>query len=135
MEITRLAERFSEGMGGAVALAFIAFSVVFMVLLGLTFIIFGVRYLAAAVERGKGGSGPAPSKPKQATPKPAPEKTTQVGGASPDGALIAAIAAAVAASGGGVVTAVRKVTPIGSAVGRGGNWKLASRSELMEGMD
>jgi hypothetical protein len=45
------------------------------------------------------------------------------------------MAAAVAASGGGVVTAVRKVTPIGKAIGRGGNWKLASRTELMEGMD
>jgi len=135
MELTRLAERFSEGMGGAAALAFIAFSVVFMVLIGLTFIIFGVRYLAAAVERGNGGTGRAPSKPQKAVQKPAPEKGPSAGGASPDGALIAAIAAAVAASGGGVVTAVRKTTPLGKAVGHGGNWKLVGRSELMEGMD
>jgi Na+-transporting methylmalonyl-CoA/oxaloacetate decarboxylase gamma subunit len=135
MELTRLAERFSEGMGGAAALAFIAFSVVFLVLIGLTFIIYAVRYMAAVVERGKGGSGPVPSKPQKAAPKRAPEKPASTGGASPDGALIAAIAAAVAASGGGVVTAVRKATPIGRAVGHGGNWKLAGRSELMEGMD
>jgi Na+-transporting methylmalonyl-CoA/oxaloacetate decarboxylase gamma subunit len=135
MELTRLAERFSEGMGGAAALAFIAFSVVFLVLIGLTFIIFAVRYMAAVVERGKGGSGPTPSKPQKAAPKPAPEKPATTGGASPDGTLIAAIAAAVAASGGGVVTSVRKTTPIGRAMGHGGNWKLAGRSELMEGMD
>jgi Na+-transporting methylmalonyl-CoA/oxaloacetate decarboxylase gamma subunit len=122
-------------MGGAAALAFIAFSVVFLVLIGLTFIIFAVRYMAAVIERGTGGSGPIPSKPQKAAPKPAPEKPASTGGASPDGALIAAIAAAVAASGGGVVTAVRKTTPIGRAVGHGGNWKLAGRSELMEGMD
>jgi Na+-transporting methylmalonyl-CoA/oxaloacetate decarboxylase gamma subunit len=135
MELTRLAERFSEGMGGAAALAFIAFSVVFLVLIGLTFIIFAVRYMAAVVERGKGGSGPTPSKPQKAAPKRAPEKPATTGGASPDGTLIAAIAAAVAASGGGVVTSVRKTTPIGRAMGHGGNWKLAGRSELMEGMD
>lgn len=132
MELSRLAERFSEGLGGAIALAFIAFSVVFMVLIGLTCIIFAVRYLAAALDRTGGG---APAAPKQAPPKPSPEKETPSGGGSPDGALIAAIAAAVAASGGGVVTAVRRVTPIGTAIGRGGNWKLAGRADLMEGMD
>ncbi len=135
MELARLAERFSQGIGGAAALAFIAFSVVFLVLIGLTFIIFAVRYLAAVVEGGKSGSGSAPSKSKQAPPKPAPQKAAPAGDGSPDGALIAALAAAVADSGGGVVTAVRKVTPIGKAIGRGGNWKLASRTELMEGMD
>ncbi len=131
MELTRLAERFSEGIGGAAALAFIAFSVVFMVLIGLTFIIFAVRFLAAGGGKTAGGGGPA--KPKQEPPKTAPEKSATSGGG--DGALVAAIAAAVAASGGGVVTAVRKVTPIGRAIGRGKSWKLAGRADLMEGMD
>jgi len=131
MELTRLAERFSEGIGGAAALAFIAFSVVFMVLIGLTLIIFAVRFLAAGGGKTAGGGGPA--KPKQEPPKTAPEKSATSGGG--DGALVAAIAAAVAASGGGVVTAVRKVTPIGRAIGRGKSWKLAGRADLMEGMD
>ena len=132
MELTRLAERFSEGIGGAAALAFIAFSVVFMVLVGLTLIIFAVRFLAAGGGKTAGRGGPA--KPKPEPPKVAPGKSP-ASESGADGALVAAIAAAVAASGGGVVTAVRKVTPIGRAIGRGKSWKLAGRADLMEGMD
>ncbi|HPJ48812.1 MAG TPA: OadG family protein, partial [Synergistales bacterium] len=51
MELSHIADKFSHGIGGAIALAMIAFSVVFLVLIALTLIIMGTRYLADLSER------------------------------------------------------------------------------------
>lgn len=44
------------GVGGATIMSVIAFSIVFIVLGGLTGIIYGIKYMAAAMERKKMGS-------------------------------------------------------------------------------
>lgn len=64
-----MASYFSTGVSGAMTLSVIAFSTVFLVLTGLTFIILGVRFLAAPFEgRGK-GTGKKPGVPPRAAPK------------------------------------------------------------------
>ncbi len=86
-----------SGIGGAFTISIIAFSVVFLVLGGLSGVIFGIKYMAAALEKKKetpppvGGGGGAPAVSASAPPAPAR--------GSADGRLMAVLAAAVAASG------------------------------------
>jgi len=64
-----MASYFSTGITGAITLSTIAFCTVFLVLTGLTFIILGVRLLAAPFEgRGK-GSDKKPGPPPRSAPK------------------------------------------------------------------
>ncbi len=75
-----IASYFSTGVAGAITLSTIAFSTVFLVLLGLTFIILGVRLLAAPFE----GRGKGPDKKTRGTLKAAPKAQ----GSSSSGAAV-----------------------------------------------
>mgnify|MGYP001250045122 CR=1 FL=1 len=117
-----------QGVGGASILTIIAFTIVFLVLGGLTAIIYGIKYMAAGLERKeKGGGG---GRPVPASPASAPSS----GGAS-DGRLLAVIAGAVAAHAGGKY-AVSSVRPLGAALSpRGGEaWKQAAIYQSMGGL-
>lgn len=48
-----------SGVGGATIMSAIAFSIVFIVLGGLTGIIYGIKYLAAGMDRKKSGTANA----------------------------------------------------------------------------
>jgi len=122
-----------EGVGGAFTMSIIAFSVVFLVLGGLSGIIYGIKYMASALERKKsGGSGsaPAPSSPAAAVPAaPAVSGTDK-------GRILAVISAAVAAieGPGARITSVR---PDGAAAiaPRGGlEWKRVGIIETLGGL-
>lgn len=128
MELSHIADKFSHGMGGAFALATIAFSIVFMVLLSLTFIIFATRYLADMSERKTTPPTPAKGKPaQQSAAAPA------VSAGDDRNVIAAVIAAAVAASGGGRATSIRPL--IVNSRGKGSAWKTAGRMDLIEGFD
>ena len=119
-----------QGVGGAFTLTIIAFTVVFLVLGGLTGIIYGIKYLAGGLERKQGGgSAPAPSA-HLPTSAPAP---ASAGG---DGRLLAVIAGAVAAYGGGKYS-VTSVRPAGSArAPLGGDaWRQAAIYQSLGGIN
>ena len=118
-----------QGVGGAFILTIIAFTIVFLVLGGLTAIIYGIKYLAAGLERKERGGGGG-GRPVPASPASAPSS----GGAS-DGRLLAVIAGAVAAHAGGKY-AVSSVRPLGAALSpRGGEaWKQAAIYQSMGGL-
>ena len=93
-----------EGMGGAAALSIIAFSVVFLVLGGLTGVIYGMRYISVL----------AAGAPK-AAPKAAPKTAAPAAPAASadDDELVAVIAAAIAAQTGGAF-AIKSIVPVGT---------------------
>lgn len=128
MELSRIAERFSHGLGGAFALAMIAFSIVFLVLLALTFIIFATRYLAEMTERKKSSPSTGQGKPSQA-----PTAAPSVPAGTDKNVIAAVIAAAIAASGGGRATSIRPLNV--KTRGMGSAWKTAGRMDLVEGFD
>lgn len=104
-----------SGIGGAVTVSLIAFSVVFLVLGGLTAIIYGIKYLAAGMERKKGtgtGCGAAGGTPVSGSG--AGTVSRAVGTES--GKLLAVLAGAVAAASGGGGVRITGVTALGSAV-------------------
>lgn len=131
---------FSTGIAGAISLSTIAFVTVFCVLGGLTFIIVGVRYLAAAFERGsapggKGGSRassppasapPAASKPEASTAQPSADR----------GRVIAAITGALLSAGSSGFR-IKSITPVGTQGGRpaGSFWKQAALIEGLSSLD
>lgn len=120
-----------QGVGGAFTLTIIAFTVVFLVLGGLTGIIYGIKYLAGGLERKqRGGSAPAPAAPSAPAPASAP---ASAGG---DGRLLAVIAGAVAAYGGGKYS-VTSVRPAGSArAPLGGDaWRQAAIYQSLGGIN
>ncbi len=123
-QLSSIAQRFANGTGGALALAMIAFSVVFLVLGGLTLIILSVRYIAESVEKALAArKQPAPAAKKSQAPAAAAPA-----GKAEDGVIAAVIAAAVAVSGGGMVTSVRP--SVAAPTQRAASWKLAGRMDL-----
>lgn len=96
-----------EGMGGALALSVIAFSVVFFVLAGLTAVIYGMRYVSVYATKAPKA---APAAPKAAAPAAAPAASAA---SSDDDELVAVIAAALAAQIGGGF-AIRSILPAGT---------------------
>ncbi len=129
MEISRIAEQFSHGIGGPIALALIAFSTVFIVLMALTFTIIAIRYLAAFSER-------KPTKPagpeQKSTPTPTPPVSAAPSGTDKN-VVAAVIAAALAVSGGGKALSVRPLEVAGR--GKSTAWKMAGRMDLLEGFE
>lgn len=119
-----------QGVGGAFTLTIIAFTVVILVLGGLTGIIYGIKYLAGGIERKQSGGGTpvAPSAPLAAS---APSVS-----AGSDGRLLAVIAGAVAAYGGGKYS-VTSVRPVGSArAPLGGDaWRQAAIYQSLGGLN
>ena len=128
-----------NGLAGGAILSVIAFSVVFLALGGLCLIIYGVKYLAAAVDstaRAKGNAKAAKADAPKGTPV-APAVSVQAPAAAvaagEDENLLAVIGAVIASTMGGGF-AVRSVRPVGAAPSSlGGMWKGSARFETMEG--
>ena len=121
----RIAEEMS-GVGGALTMSIIAFSVVFLVLGGLSGVIYAIKYMAQGLERKKSAppsGGSAPASPASPTSSSAP-----VTGA--DGRLMAVLAAAVAAT--GIAGRIVGVTPAGGSrtrPERSAGWRSAALAE------
>jgi len=115
-----------EGVGGALTMSLIAFTVVFLVLGGLSGIIYGIKYMAAGLDRKKGGGTPAaPAVSAAAAPTPSP-----AGGAGRN-RLLAVLTAAVAATEGRPVR-IASVRPLAAAAPSGGHeWR---RMGILEGL-
>ncbi|GAB1400471.1 hypothetical protein MASR2M17_00140 [Aminivibrio sp.] len=116
--MTEIHSQISEsGIGGAFTMSIIAFTVVFLVLGGLSAIIYGIKYLAIGVGNKKdspgGGGKPqsAPPAPSKAAPgAQAPASPPSLSAAAPDrGRLLAVLTAAIAAAE-GRVPVIRSVT-------------------------
>jgi hypothetical protein len=112
-----------SGVGGATIMSAIAFSIVFIVLGGLTGIIYGIKYLAAGMDRKKSGGSAAVAAPQ--APK-APAGTAGIShfagtSGTTKGQILAVLAAAVAASGGGRITSISRVQAASSP--HGTPWK------------
>lgn len=119
-----------QGVGGAFILTIIAFTVVFLVLGGLTAIIYGIQYLALALERKQtGGSVPAPA------PSPAAPSAPAAAVGTGDGRLLAVIAGAIAAHSGGTFR-ISSVRPAGSALSPSGGaaWRQSAIFESLGGL-
>ncbi|HRX26484.1 MAG TPA: OadG family protein [Aminivibrio sp.] len=124
-----------EGVGGALTMSIIAFSVVFLVLGGLSGIIYGIKYMATALERKKGGgSGTAPA---PVAPAAAVQTVPAAAGGSDKGRLLAVISAAVAAveGPGARITSVRPSGGAAALAPRGGlEWKRVGIIETLGGL-
>ena len=135
-----MGNQFSNGIGGALSLALIAFSTVFLVLGGLTLIICCVKYLADAIGRmGKQGSPPSKGGRvvKAAPPKasPGPVTSAPAPSATEGGKLAAVISAAILASTGRAVR-IKSIIPAGRGI-RGtlsGGWRASALLENYQGM-
>jgi Na+-transporting methylmalonyl-CoA/oxaloacetate decarboxylase gamma subunit len=125
-----LASHFT-GVGGAIVLALIAFSVVFMVLAGLSLIIAGLQHFTKAIE-GMSQKKSAPASSPAA--KSAPAKAVSVAGENKD-QLVAVITAAIAATAGPgfKITGIRPVLNVRKDYTRG--WKSHSRLDNLEGFE
>ena len=124
-----------EGVGGALTMSIIAFSVVFLVLGVLSGIIYGIKYMATALERKKGGgSGTAPA---PVAPAAAVQAAPAASGGSDKGRLLAVISAAVAAveGPGARITSVRPSGGAAALAPRGGlEWKRVGIIETLGGL-
>lgn len=111
MPVTEIVKPLSasfEGLNGAIALSVIAFSVVFLVLIGLTVVIFAMRLVSKIGVSPKPAPAPAPAKvvaaPAAPAPAaPAPAAAPVVVAADDSDEIVAVIAAAVAAFAGSAV--------------------------------
>jgi hypothetical protein len=133
-----MGNQFANGIGGALSLALIAFSTVFLVLGGLTLIIFCVQYLAAIGEGGKKKktppSGGAPARPAPAA-VPAPASPEQAKGSNAEGSRLAAVISAAILASTGRAVRIKSITPAGRHKGTiGGGWRASALLENSQGM-
>ncbi len=132
--MTSIHSQISEsGIAGAFTMSVIAFTVVFLVLGGLSAIIYGIKYLAAGLGSKKVTLPPGGKSSASPLTAPAPSAPASVlppsSGTSPDrGRLLAVLAAAVAASSGRAMS-IRTVTPVPVSAGCGGEWKRMGIAE------
>lgn len=128
-------EHFVGPMGG-VLMSMIAFSIVFLVILGLMLVMFATKMLAHSLDaaaKAKSAATPDASASGAKAVAVAPQAPVAVTGPAEDGELVAVIAAAIAAACGRAVavTGIRPVLPAGGALAS--SWKMAGRMEQLEG--
>ena len=93
MPVTSVAEHFT-GVGGGLVMSLIAFSIVFIVIMGLMFIMMGLKHVCNAIDGKKASSGVSTAPAAPASPA---AKMSAAVSAEDDGVLLAVISAAVAA--------------------------------------
>ena len=122
------------GAGGAVILALIAFSIVFLVLIGLSLIIVGNKCLSEVVDSRK-KQQIASSTPKPAAPAVSRSVATGASQNADEENLVAVLTAAVAATLGSAVTVtnVRPVFTVSRQAGSGSGWRALARTCNLEG--
>lgn len=117
-------------------MSMIAFSIVFLVIIGLMLTMIAIKYLAAAIEGGKGnGSGngnKAVAAPQQQAPA-APSAPAKAVAARPedDGVLMAVISAAIAATLGSAARVIA-FSPVVKAPAST-SWKFVAKMSNIEG--
>lgn len=114
--MTEIHAQISEsGISGAFTMSIIAFTVVFLVLGGLSGIIYGIKYLAAGLANKKSPPSPPSGGSKTQSAPPAPVQPVaaaapSLSAATPDrGRLLAVLTAAIAAAE-GKIPVIRSVT-------------------------
>ena len=129
----RIAEEMS-GVGGALTMSIIAFSVVFLVLGGLSGVIYAIKYIAQGLERKK-NEPPAGNVAAGNAAATAPAVAAPAAQTGADGRLMAVLAAAVAAS--GIVGRIVGVAPAeGSRTrpARSSGWRSAALAEGIQAL-
>lgn len=116
------------GVGGGLVMSLIAFSIVFIVIMGLMFIMMGMKHVCKAID----GCNKAPVSASAAPSAPASPaaKAVAVPAAGDDGELLAVISAAIAAMCG---SAARVVSFAPAKAPAGSSWKFIGRIQNAEG--
>ncbi len=115
------------GVGGGLTMSMIAFSIVFMVIMGLMFIMMGMKHVCRAID----GCKKAPAKPAAPSVPPTPAaKAVAAPTAGDDGELLAVISAAIAAMCGNAARVI-SFAPVKAPVGS--SWKFIGRIQNAEG--
>ena len=128
-----------EGLGGATALSVIAFSVVFLVLAGLTLVIFAMRYVSLWTMKkpapAAATKAAAPAKVAAATATAAAVASAPAA-AEDDSELVAVITAAIVAQLGTAAVAIKSIapSPVNSVIGfDNAAWIACGRIEGLDG--
>ena len=123
------------GVSGGLLMSIIAFSIVFLVIVGLMFVMMGVKMLAAAIDgAGKAASVPAPAAPSSGAPAAAVSAPAVVAAAEDDSELAAVIPAAIAAVCGGSARVIA-FSPTQTQGGSSTLWRASGRFQNSEGFD
>ena len=120
------------GVSGGLLMSVIAFSIVFLVIVGLMFVMMGVKSLAAAID-GAGNTAPAPAAPSPAAPAVAVSAPI-VAATGDDSELAAVISAAIAAVCGGSARVI-SFSPVNAQGGNSTLWRASGRFQNSEGFD
>ena len=116
------------GVGGGLVMSLIAFSIVFIVIMGLMFIMMGMKHVCRAIDGCKKAPVSAPAAP--SAPASPAAKAVAVPAVGDDGELLAVISAAIAAMCG---SAVRVVSFAPAKAPAGSSWKFIGRIQNAEG--
>ena len=126
---------FFVGVPGGLIMSFIAFSIVFIVIIGLMLVMMGMKHVCGAID---GMHKPKPSAPAAPAPAPAPAKApVQAQAAAPapaaaaDDELLAVITAAIAAACGPTARVI-SYSPV--KVPASSAWKNVGRLQNTEGL-
>lgn len=126
MTQSAIAEHFT-GVGGGLVMSMIAFSIVFIVILGLMFTMMAMKHVCKAID----GCKKAPAAPAAPSAPASPaSKAVAVSTAEDDGELLAVISAAIAAMCG---SAARVVSFAPVKAPAGSSWKFIGRVQNAEG--
>ena len=116
------------GVGGGLVMSLIAFSIVFIVIMGLMFIMMGMKHVCRAIDGCKKAPVSAPAAP--SAPASPAAKAVAVPAVGDDGELLAVISAAIAAMCG---SAARVVFFAPAKAPAGSSWKFIGRIQNAEG--
>lgn len=115
------------GVGGGLVMSMIAFSIVFIVIMGLMFTMMAMKHVCKAID----GCKKAPAAPAATSAPAAPaSKAVAVSSSEDDGELLAVISAAIAAMCG---SAARVVSFAPVKAPAGSSWKFIGRIQNAEG--
>lgn len=136
--MTGSVSQYFVGVKGGLVMSMIAFSIVFLVIIGLMLMMIAIKYMAAAIEGGKGsgngnGNGnKAVAAPQQQAPA-SPSAPARAVSARPedDGVLMAVISAAIAATLGSAARVV-SFSPVVKAPAAT-SWKFVAKMSNIEG--
>lgn len=129
MTQSAIAEHFT-GVGGGLVMSMIAFSIVFIVIMGLMFTMMAMKHVCKAIDGCKKAPA-APAAPSAPSAPSAPaSKAVAVSTAEDDGELLAVISAAIAAMCG---SAARVVSFAPVKAPAGSSWKFIGRFQNAEG--
>ncbi|MDD4159733.1 MAG: OadG family protein [Synergistaceae bacterium] len=115
------------GVGGGLVMSMIAFSVVFLVIIGLMLIMMGMKHVCKAID---GFNKKAPAAPAPSVPAAPAAKAVAAPAAEDDGEIMAVISAAIAAMCGNTARVV-SFAPVKAPAGS--SWKFVGRFQNAEG--